>query len=214
MWKSGAASGDNKRYMANEISNPLLDIIRKAAAKPVTDGPMAKRAQRFDHATATVVVAIDGSGSMVDHIGSTGMSKWDQARIALRDVCLGNPEIILISFSSGARIVPNASQLPADLMQAAVQGYGGGTDLTAALKLAKGLRPRKTIIISDGMPDNQQTALEVAEQITGAVDTIYCGPDSHPAIAFLRQLAHDNAGEPLVWDGLREMAPCIRGLLT
>jgi hypothetical protein len=90
---------------------------------------------------------------------------------------------------------------------------GGGTNLAGALEVAARRKPRKTIVISDGLPDSEIAALEAAERMTGAIDTIYCGPDEHPAVQFLQKLSRQTGGREVTWDGRHEISGIIRGLL-
>jgi UDP-N-acetylmuramyl tripeptide synthase len=56
-------------------------------------------------------------------------------------------------------------------------------------------------VISDGLPDSQESALASAERITGIIDVIYCGPDSDAgAIAFMQRLARTGGGRVVVND--------------
>ena len=84
-----------------------------------------------------------------------------------------------------------------------------------ALKLAATLKPRKTIVISDGQPtDNEAAILDVAARMTGAIDTIYCGPENnYRPIEFLKRLAKDTGGIQTTWTGYRELSGVIRGML-
>ncbi len=188
--------------MSAEVTSPLRDIIKRAAERQV-EGPAGKMKQRFVDASDEIVAVCDCSGSMSDLIGSQNMTKWDHLKIALKDVLLLYPKIRIVAFASYAREVKlNDVPFPA-----------GGTDLGGGLEAAIRFRPRKTIVISDGLPDNEQYALEAAEQLTGAIDTIYCGPDSHPAIDFLRQLSRDTGGVQVTWDGYKTLSSAVRGLL-
>lgn len=190
--------------MSEELTSPLLNLVKKLAATPV-DGPAAKLRKRFREASAEIVVLCDCSGSMEDLIGSENISKFTHMKIALDDVLLTWPRIKLVSFDSVAKVVKNPGKLPKP---------NGGTDLAAALKLAAQWKPLKTIVISDGLPDSPSEALEAAQAMTGAIDTIYCGPDEHPAIEFLRQLSKETAGRDVVCDfGRKGIAGAIKGLL-
>ncbi len=89
----------------------------------------------------------------------------------------------------------------------------GGTDLAGAIEEAAEMKPGRTIIISDGCPDNEQMATEAVENLSGRVDTVYCGPDGHPAVAYLQSLSRRGGGVHMTFDGCRELSPMIRGLL-
>jgi hypothetical protein len=190
----------------SDVAAPLQSIIKRLAGTDIV-GPAAKRAQRFTDASDELVVLADCSGSMLDFIGSQGISKFEHLQIALEDVMLAWPRIKILAFASTFREIANAKDLPR-------AGLGGGTNLAGAIEYAAKWRPRKTIIISDGLPDSEAEAIAAAQKITGAVDTIYCGPDAHPAVAFLRKLSREAAGIHFTWEGGRtSIAQTIRGLL-
>jgi Mg-chelatase subunit ChlD len=190
--------------VANEIASPLQSIVKRLAATKI-QGPAARIEQRYAGASNEVVVLADCSGSMGDLIGSQNISKYEHLRIALQDVCLTWPRIRLVAFGSYAKQVSSPSRLPTP---------GGGTDLAGALKLAARWKPRISIIISDGLPNSEGDALAAAAKMTGAIDTIYCGPDSHPAVEFLRSLSRETGGRSIVWDGYQTgIDSAIRGFL-
>ncbi len=197
--------------MSKEIASPLADIVSRLASKNI-QGPAAKLKERFVRASDVVVVLADCSGSMWDLTGFRGMSKYQHLEVALKDVVRAFPAIRLVAFNSTARVISDPSQLPKP---------SGGTDLTGALKLAAGWKPRKTIIISDGVPDDESSAFDEARRMTGAIDTIYCGPDQHEACAFLQSLSKECGGVSHVWTGTseiggnqpKELGCVIRGLL-
>jgi hypothetical protein len=194
--------------MSNELTFNLQDIIKRAASTTV-EGPAAKMRKRFTDATNEVVVLCDCSGSMCDAIGSLHMSKFEHLQIALKDVLHGFPRIRLIAFGSTTMECPTPSHLPSPMSG----GLGGSTNLAAGLMLAAKYKPRKTIVISDGLPDSESAATEAVQHLTGSVDTIYCGPDGHPAVAFLASLARSTGGRQATWDGYREISSVIFGLL-
>ena len=191
--------------MSQEIASPLADIIRKAAERKV-EGPLAQMRKRFDKASDALVIVADVSGSMQGLIGSLNMSKWDQLKVALDDICKAYPGVKIIAFGSQAKFV-QAGRLPGP--------NEGSTELGNALKLAATLKPRKTIVISDGQPtDHEAAILDVAAHMTGAIDTIYCGPENDlRPIEFLKRLAKDTGGIQTTWTGYRELSGVIRGML-
>ena len=190
--------------MTTEISSPFADIVARMAKQKVT-GPVEKFRQRFKDATDVEIVVCDVSVSMTDFIGSAGMSKYDHLKIALSDVLAGNPSIRMVAFSNTVKEFKTLRDMPA--------ATGCSTDLASALKYVAKLKPRKTIIISDGLPDDAAKATAAAAELTGIVDCIYCGPEAHPAVLFLQGLARDNGGTQVTWDGYRPLGPMVRGLL-
>lgn len=195
--------------MSTELSHALLSVLQKASETKV-EGPTSMRARRMKGAGSDVVVLADLSGSMQDVIGSSGMSKYKHLQIALADVLKYHPAVKVVAFADDVRLIKSMSELPA-----AGGVLGTGTRLAEALCYAKlHWKPRKTIIISDGLPNDEKSALEASQKITGQVDAIYCGPDGHPAVMFLHSLTKACCGESHVWDGYHEgIAGHIRGLL-
>jgi Mg-chelatase subunit ChlD len=191
--------------MSSELQSPLKSIIQKLAAKDI-EGPAAKMQRRFTECSSEVVVLLDTSSSMGDLIGSQNLSKFEHLAIALDDVLQFWPKVRLVAFGNTVQVVSNPKKLPYPC---------GGTPLAQALVLAARWKPRKTIVISDGLPDREDLALEAAEELTGSIDTIYCGPDSHPAVEFLRSLTRQTGGVSMEWDGYKtSISSAIKGLLA
>lgn len=69
----------------------------------------------------------------------------------------------------------------------------GGTDLTRALDRALQLKPKAVLVVSDGEPNNRDTALEAARMIVAQlkirINVIYIGPDDTSAKDFMKELA-------------------------
>lgn len=190
--------------MPEEVLSPLKNIIERLAATEV-QGRAAQMKKRFVDCSDAIVVLCDCSGSMEDGIGGLSLSKFEHLKIALEDILQTWPQIKLVAFASSAKVVAGPNQLPPP---------GGGTNMARALQLAATFRPRKTIVISDGLPDHAGAALAAAQAVAGSIDTIYCGPDEHPAVDFLRQLSRECAGNSVVWDGVKTgITYAIRGLL-
>lgn len=210
--------------MSNEISSPLADIVKKALEskgsgkvqklREAEQKRLAIAQKRMKGASKDVLIVADLSGSMSESIGGLNVTKHRHLEIALADVRKTHPLAKVIIFNGGAQLF-TGTQLPEP---------AGGTNLAGALQFASQHKPQKTIIISDGLPDNEVAAKEQADKLTGVVDTIYCGPDGHPAIEFLRSLSHATGGVSIEWDGCMEalgtarnantLASNIRGLLT
>jgi uncharacterized protein with von Willebrand factor type A (vWA) domain len=208
--------------MTTEIQHPLLDIVNRALKSKAT-GPAAKLQERFQNAGSDVIALCDVSGSMWDFVGSTGTSKFDHLVAALKDVVKGFPKLVIVAFSSRAakatvqdleeEQLAKRGQMAGRYTVAPFDHLGGGTAMGFALEfVAHNWNPRKTILITDGQPDNENHALAAVELLTGAVDTIYCGPDADPAVDFLRRLSRAGAGTHVTWDSALELAPILRRL--
>lgn len=194
--------------MAGDLTNILRDIVSKAAnASNGSTGDVARMRKRFEGASQKKVALVDVSSSMSSLIGSSDIPKIEHCRIALTDLMTSHPDLIIIAFGSMVRRLKNLKELPD------ANHLWGGTDLTCAIEEAQQLKPARTIIISDGCPDNEQTASDAAENLTGRIDCVYCGPDGHPAVAYLQSLARKGGGRQMTFDGCLELSPMIRGLL-
>lgn len=191
--------------MPNELSSILRDIVSKAAKAPTGNtGEIARLRKRYEGCSDVEVVLVDCSGSMASCIGSQDLPKIEHARIALTDLLSARPLTVIIAFGSYAKTINSPNDL-SDCM--------GGTNLGAAIEEVAKLKPRRTVIISDGLPDSESSATEAVGKITGRVDAIYCGPDGHPAVAFLQSLTRIGGGQQMTYDGYRELSPMICGLL-
>src|SRR5579872_3281205 len=190
--------------MSEALYHPLSEIVRRAAQRKITEDPReAKIKARLDDASDEVVLLIDTSGSMNDPIGDMAMHKSEHAQVALDDLLANYPKIRVFAF--GSRCV--------EILNGKLPWPAGGTDMAGALKSIAHIRPRKTVIISDGMPDNADRAKEAAEKLTGVIDTIYCGPDGHPAISFLRSLCRLSGGVHVTWEGRHTLTGPVRALI-
>lgn len=193
--------------VCEELTSPLANVI-KAAMNSKPDGPLAQMREKIEHRTKKasdlVVILADCSGSMAEPIGTLDITKFEHLKIALQDVLRHHPECKVVVFNSAVYPVTGATVPPPF----------GGTDLARGLEFVAKWRPRKTVIISDGLPDSEQAATLAADRMTGIIDTIYCGPDSHPAIQFLRSLSRDTGGVSIIWNGTQTaLASNIRGLI-
>ena len=191
--------------MSSQISAPLVDIIKRATQLPGVNQREIAAKERLANASEQIAVLVDVSGSMWDPIGVANICKWQHAKIAVEDILRDCPKVRIVAFSSGFKEVRASADLP---------GAGGGTDLAGAFNFIGPWRPRKTIVVSDGIPDDTDAALVAARRLTGVIDTIYCGPDGHPAISFLRSLNPLSGGHHTTWEGARELSTTVRGLIA
>ena len=94
---------------------------------------------------------------------------------------------------------------------------GSGTNLAAALRFAKvaDVPDMRFFIISDGSPDDEQAALNVAKTYRNRIDTIYVGPESGYAMGreFLETLARASGGQSTTADRVQELAAKVETLL-
>lgn len=174
---------------SNLPANPIQGLIRRAAQTlPAATGEVARFSDRMRDAGIDHVILADVSSSMAESAGAR--TKFELLRAAL--AAAYRPGIRLVAFSS----TPTPCDSPAALPDPA-----GSTALHLALSAAATLRPRRTLVISDGQPDNRAAALEAARELPGLIDVLFVGPDSDKdAIAFMRQLASIGGGRVVVRD--------------
>jgi Mg-chelatase subunit ChlD len=173
----------------NALSNPLSALVKSAAQSlPKTTGKVAAQQQRLDRRRGATVILADISGSMESPAWSKHR-KIDVLRDAVAQV-MKEQNCSLIIFSDNAR---EATQVP--------DATEGSTNLAKALRMAQRYDPGTTLVISDGQPDNEDAALDVAQEFRGAIDVLYIGPDADlTAIGFMRRLAKIGDGQVSVND--------------
>lgn len=180
--------------MSDLPAHPLKSVIARAAkALPAETGATARHRQRFDRAGSGVVVLCDTSSSMDESAGRR--RKIDHLRDAVDGVIADLPDAVIVAFDSSPRRVTLAADIPEP---------SGGTALHLALDEAARQRPAKTIVVSDGQPDSETTALAAAERLPGVIDVIFCGRDSDAAaLDFMRRLARLGGGQVVTCDLVR-----------
>jgi hypothetical protein len=120
---------------------------------------------------------------------------------------------LTITFSDDAKIVP--------FDHFDYGGYvEGGTVLAPAIELAVECHKRcpfpqpRTIIISDGEPEDEGESFRRVKDLPGKVDVIYCGPaHNHKARRFLESLAKEAGGTYAETDATKQLSGIIAGLL-
>lgn len=194
----------------NELAHPLQSLLAAAAKSlPRDTGETEGIGGRFQNAGTATILLCDVSSSMNERAGSK--RKIDHLRAALDSVWSALPRASIYTFSSH---VANASD------PSRIGEPSGGTALHMGLGTIAGLRPARTIVISDGRPDDEVAALAAAEQLSGTIDVIYCGPDDDAqAITFMRSLARVGCGRVIVHDLVKHsqqprLAGAVRQLLA
>ena len=73
---------------------------------------------------------------------------------------------------------------------------GGSTDVAGALKFVRGVDDRfmKIVLVGDGEPDDEKSALSVAATLQGKISTVYVGPEDGRGRLFLKKLATRQGG--------------------
>lgn len=142
--------------------------------------------------SAEIIAVVDVSGSMDSHDARDHQSRYEVACQELATLQRQHPgEMAMVSFSNGAQFCPGGVPIY----------EGGGTDLTGALKFVKVADGTvRFMVISDGRPDNEETALAVARKFISRIDTVYVGPEGGNGADFLQQLSSVAGGQHVTTD--------------
>lgn len=155
-----------------------------------------------------VVIIVDTSGSMGANDSRAGKSRYNVACEELRDLQNNLPgKIAVIAFSDDVQFCP--SGIP--------EFFQGGTNLTKALKFVKvaDVPDMRFILISDGQPDDEQSALDEAKKFKNRIDVIYVGPEDRPSgRQFLERLSKATGGVSVTADKAQELAASVTRLLA
>lgn len=155
--------------------------------------------------SADVIVLIDTSSSMQNRGGEK--SRYERACEELTNLQSTLPgRIAVISFASEPIFCPSGVPQPPC----------GMTDLAKALKFAKvaDVCDMRFIVISDGEPDSEREALDVASTYQGRIDVIYIGREGGPGQAFLQKLARAHGGKSITSENAKELAAGVTYLLS
>ena len=152
------------------------------------------------------VCLLDVSGSMGSHDSRGGQRRFDVAVEELGNLQRQHPgKIAVMGFSDHPEWAP--SGFPTF--------QGGGTDLTNALQFGLALDGTVTfIVLSDGEPNDEESALRTAKQFTSRIDTVYVGPpDDRRGLDFLRRLAAASGGQSVVAEKAADLADHVEVLM-
>lgn len=154
-----------------------------------------------------VIIIVDTSGSMDTNDSRNNKTRYETACDELAALQNSLPgKIAVLSFSNETSFCPSGQPFK----------YGGGTNLAGALKFAKvadfpGMR---FIVISDGQPDSESEALNVARTYKNKIDVIFVGNENFPTgRIFLEKLASMSGGKIITTDRAIELSSGIMRLL-
>jgi Mg-chelatase subunit ChlD len=157
--------------------------------------------------SADAIVIVDVSGSMDENDARGGQTRYNVACTELARLQRDLPgKVAVVGFSSWVNFEPTGKPI----------FQGGGTNLAEALRF---VHPAdgcvKFILISDGEPDNQAEALQVARTFTSKIDVVYVGPEGsiYGGQEFLRKLAAATGGRYVVAEKAQELAERVETLL-
>lgn len=165
------------------------DLIAKLASslstKSLSDIAKRKKAERAGKA---VFLLLDCSGSMGEYCEPSRpkITALRELVSSLREQGLTFTQVVFPGHGWGAEITTN------------IPNPDGGTPLHAALDVANVEDARHIVLISDGMPDNEQNVTDLAQVIKKKgvkIDVFYVGPYPHPGEKFLRSLASMTGGQ-------------------
>lgn len=181
------------------------DIVKGSLAQ-VALAQGVSLAESFMDAAALIIVDVSGSMAAKDSRG--GQSRYDVALEELKSLQARLPgKCAIVAFSDTTLFVPGG--VPPLL--------GAGTNLRGALQFARvaDVPDMRFVVISDGMPDDQDGALAEAAKYRAHISTVYVGPetDHEGGRAFLAQLAAKSGGQSVTADRAQELAAKTATLL-
>lgn len=165
--------------MKNEIvSGSISDVMKR------DDVSLAESFLSCD-----CVILIDVSGSMDSRDGGN-RTRFDRACDELRKLQAALPgKIAVVQFSSKVQFMPGGMPV----------FENGGTDLTTGLEFirAADVPDMRFVVISDGEPNNEITAMAEARKFSNRIDTVFIGSEDGYGREFLQRLASESGGSAI-----------------
>lgn len=149
------------------------------------------------------LLLVDVSGSMSE-VMRTGERKIDALRAVVADV---RASVMVPTAAFG---MWGGTQLVDDVPEPS-----GSTPLHDAISFGRAREAKHLVVISDGMPDSTEAAMEEARKFGGRIDAIYVGDDGGPGAKFMAELAALTGGSGSVGDlkEAKQLASTLKGLL-
>jgi len=155
------------------------------------------------------ILIVDISASMLERDCQYGHTRYAVAVKELERLQRSQPgKVAVIEFACTALFSPGG--IPSQ--------PSGTTNLTGALQYIKpadgcGI---KIILISDGDPDNEITAIDCARTFATKIDTVYIGPEGGHGADFLRRLSAATGGLNVTQDvrAIAHLSDTVTKLLT
>jgi hypothetical protein len=172
-------------------SNSALDRVAGALAR--NENRSLRNRVKSDERNS--IVLLDTSGSMESGTNSE-QRKIDALRDLVYRLRAEGIQFRQIVFGSSVE------------MREDIPEPGGSTPLTEAIEMATNHAPSKLIVISDGMPDAPETAIEVAKKLGVPINSFYVGPRPSQGEIFMSQLSDATGGSSHVGDlgqGIKEL---------
>ncbi len=182
----------------------MSTAIVKGSLQSVAEQSNASIAESFMGCDTLVIV--DVSGSMAERDARGGRERYQVACDELKRLQQSLPgKVGVVAFSTYPEFAPGG--MP--------NFQGGGTNLTAALEFVRVADGTvKFVVISDGEPNDERSALAIARSFTSKIDTVYVGPESDRRGAdFLRRLAEASGGRYVVAEKADQLADQVQRLM-
>lgn len=180
----------------------------------IIKGSISDIAQRKNQSPAesllgcSLLVLLDVSWSMENDDARGGRTRHEVAEeelIRLQNTNEG--KIALVCFSSTTQVCFDGRPVKAN----------GGTDLAhglSSIKMVDGTGI-KILVISDGEPDNEQKALNVAKTFSSPINTLYIGPErERGGRAFLDKLSAQSGGKSMKSEEIGSLESGVKLMLT
>lgn len=167
--------------------NTLMKINKELVLSDVVKEKAAAKA------AAKTFFLIDTSGSMLDELDGT--PKIQHVRNLVEEIRNHN----IVSFSTRVYM-----------------GYKEefqSTNMHIAFKFIGNQKPRRVIVISDGLPNNPSETIEAARALSIPIEIIYIGPPNSPGESFMKTLANLTGGKEATVKP-QELTRQVRLLLT
>jgi hypothetical protein len=190
----------------NDLINPLSFIIQQASQLP-DSGVAANYQHRLASGNPNIFcLLLDTSGSMGSECNGKE-TRIDVLRKAVKS--LDWQYYQMFTFDNLCRRIASPDAL--------WNCCGGSTNLALGLQEIAKFDPSKTIVISDGEPNDEDDALAAARKLTGTISTVFIGNDRDKnAIAFMRRLSTVGCGNTFVRDlgkGHLELSATLQHLM-
>lgn len=186
------------QHRKTEVVKGSLADVAKATGKTI--------AEAFTEAECVAIV--DVSGSMNAEDSKEGQKRYTVACNELATLQAKYPgKVAVISFSTDAKFCPGGTP----------NFDGGGTNVAKALEFTKiaDVDGMRFFLISDGQPDDELAAMQVAQTYKNRIDTIFVGESNDTyARNFLAQLATKSGGQALTADKVDGLGEKMMKLLT
>jgi len=156
--------------------------------------------------SADAIIMVDVSGSMHDHLAEG--TRYDKACSELKRLQADLPgKIAVVAFSSHVEFLPAGFPV----------FQGGMTRMAECLNfchVADAIKGMRFIMVSDGCPDNAESALAAAKKYQNKIDCIFIGPeDDYAGRGFLDRLASATGGKSQLRANANLLAEKIETLL-